>query len=138
VDGLDSASQPQVSPDLLKSEIGLFGQKKAQLAAMGLGNEGLATAAMVTRSDVTGVDIINSIAVGNKAAAIAAYFSTNVISSNMSEVFATSSSSRALNATLTQSIANSFPPNITAVPEPSLVLALFWGGCLLLVHRRRA
>jgi hypothetical protein len=55
VDGLDGACQTQASPDLLKSEIGLFDQKKAQLAAMGVDNEGLATAAMVTGSDVTGV-----------------------------------------------------------------------------------
>ncbi len=55
MDGLDGASQIQASPDLLKSEIGLFDQKKAQLAAMGVDNEGLASAAMVTGSDVTGV-----------------------------------------------------------------------------------
>ena len=55
MDGLNGASQTQASPDLLKSEIGLFDQKKAQIAAMGVDNEGLATAAMVTGSDVTGV-----------------------------------------------------------------------------------
>ncbi len=33
----------------------MFDQKKAQLAAMGVDNEGLAAAAMVTGSDVTGV-----------------------------------------------------------------------------------
>lgn len=55
MDGLNGASQTQASPDLLKSEIGLFDQKKAQIAAMGVDNEGLATAAMVTGRDVTGV-----------------------------------------------------------------------------------
>jgi hypothetical protein len=55
VDGLDGASQTQASPDLLKSEIGLFDQKTSQLTAMGVDNEWLATAAMVTGSDVTGV-----------------------------------------------------------------------------------
>ncbi|MEI8123535.1 MAG: hypothetical protein WCI20_16050 [bacterium] len=55
MDGLNGASQAQASPYLLESEIGLFDQKKAQLAAMGVDNEGLATAPMVTGSDVTGM-----------------------------------------------------------------------------------
>ena len=55
VNGLDGAFQIQASPDLLKSEIGVFDQKKAQLAAMGVDNEGLATAPMMTGSNVTGV-----------------------------------------------------------------------------------
>ena len=55
MDGLDGASQAQAGPYLLKGEIGFFDQKKAQLAAMGVDDEGLATAAMVTGRDVTGV-----------------------------------------------------------------------------------
>jgi hypothetical protein len=95
-------------------------------------------AAARTGAMTSGVDIINSIAVGNKATAIAAYFSTNVIGSNVPGVLATSSSAGAINAALTQSITNSLAVNITAVPEPSSALALLLGGCLLLVHRRRA
>jgi hypothetical protein len=52
---LDGACQIQASPDLLKCKIGLFDQKKAQLSAMGVDNDGLATATMVTGGDVTGV-----------------------------------------------------------------------------------
>ena len=55
VDGLDGASQAKERPDLLKGEIGLFGKEKTHLAAMGVDNEGLAAAAMVTGSDVSGV-----------------------------------------------------------------------------------
>ena len=86
----------------------------------------------------SGVDLINSIAVGNKAAAIAAYFATNVIGSNVPGVLATSSSSGAINAVLTQSISNSLTANIVAVPETSSAIALLLSGCLALARRRRA
>ncbi len=86
----------------------------------------------------SGVDIINSIAVGNKAAAIATYFELNVVGSNVPGVVATSSSSGTINAALAQSISNSLTANITAVPEVSSAVALLLSGCLALTRRRRA
>jgi hypothetical protein len=86
----------------------------------------------------SGVDLINSIAVGNKAAAIAAYFATNVIGSTVPGVIATSGSTGAINAALTLSITSSLTTSITAVPETGSAIALLLSGCLALTRRRRA
>ena len=55
MDGLDGAFQGEPDADFLKGEIGLFGKKKTHPAAMGVDDEGLAAAAMMTGSDVSGV-----------------------------------------------------------------------------------
>jgi hypothetical protein len=55
VNGLDGAFKSKAGPDLLKSEIGLFGQEKTHFATVGVENDGLAAAAMMPGSDVSGV-----------------------------------------------------------------------------------
>jgi hypothetical protein len=87
---------------------------------------------------LSGVDVVNSISLGKKAADIAAYFSANVIGSSRAEITATSKTSNSIDANLTQVLATSLAGGITAVPEPSAAAALIMGGSLLLMRRRRA
>ncbi|MES2659932.1 MAG: DUF1194 domain-containing protein [Verrucomicrobiota bacterium] len=92
---------------------------------------------------VSGVDLINAIAVGNKASSIAAYFSAEVIGSALEGVAATSTTSPindALTAALTAEINQSVAMGnmaTTAVPEPSTAFALMTSlGFMLLLRRR--
>jgi hypothetical protein len=55
VDGLDGAFQGESDADFLKREIGLFLQEQAHVAAMAVENKWLATAAVMTGSNVTGM-----------------------------------------------------------------------------------
>lgn len=105
------------------------------------------TSTQATRDAVlaSGVDVINSIALGNKATTIAAYFSTEVIGSTFTGVTATSSSSginAALTAALTQEISNTVNMGAfgggTAVPEPNTAVALMTGLGFMLILRRRS
>ena len=102
--------------------------------------------AQATRDAVlaSGVDVINAIAVGNKATAIASYFSAQVIGSTLSGVTATSSTSgvnATLTAALTQEISNTVNMGAfggaTAVPEPNTAFALMTGLGFMLILRRR-
>jgi hypothetical protein len=54
VDGLNGAGQIQLNADLFEGEIGALCQKRAHLAAVGVDNDGFATAAVVAWSNVTG------------------------------------------------------------------------------------
>jgi hypothetical protein len=89
----------------------------------------------------TGVDLINTIALGNKATAIAAYYTTNVIGSTVTGVTATASTSP-INATLTTTLTSGLTQNvgagITAVPEPSAAFGVLFGISLLIIRRHRA
>lgn len=87
----------------------------------------------------SGVDLINSIALGNKAAAISAYYSTNVIGSTVSGVTATSTAS-AINGALAGALATGLSGNVgvAAVPESSSAMLILIGTCLALGYRRRA
>ena len=87
---------------------------------------------------LSGVDVINSISLGKKAADIAAYFSANVIGSSRAGMTATSNTSNSIDANLTQMLTTSLAGGITAVPEPSAAAALIVGSSLLLMRRRRA
>lgn len=102
--------------------------------------------AQATRDAVlaSGVDVINALAVGNKATAIASYFRAEVIGSTLTGVTATSSSSginAALTAALTQEISNTVNMGAfgggTAVPEPNTAFALMTGLGFMLILRRR-
>ena len=91
---------------------------------------------------VAGVDLINTIALGgNRAAAIASYYTTNVIGSTIPGVNATSSTSR-LNQTLAPTMVNilaqNVGSNIVAVPEPDSSLGLLSAIGLVLLRRHRA
>ncbi len=55
MDGLDGALQGEPDADFLKREIGVFLQQKAHVAAMAVENDRLATAAVMTGCNVTGV-----------------------------------------------------------------------------------
>lgn len=103
--------------------------------------------AQATRDAVlaSGVDVINAIALGNKASAIASYFSSEVIGSSLSGVAATSGTSAlsaALTGTLTTQISNTVNMGVlggaTAVPEPNTAFALITGLGFLLIIRRRS
>ncbi|MEO5913959.1 MAG: DUF1194 domain-containing protein [Luteolibacter sp.] len=89
----------------------------------------------------SGVDLINAIALGNKATAIASYFSTDVIGSTLSGVAATSTTSPVntlLTAALTTEITGSVSMGASAVPEPHTALALMTGLGFMLILRRRS
>lgn len=89
----------------------------------------------------SGVDLINSIALGNKAAAIAAYYTSNIVGSTVSGVAPTSTTSAingALAATLTTGLSENVAASVSAVPEPSSAVVIVMGACLALSRRRRA
>ena len=90
-----------------------------------------------------GVDVINSLALGNQAASINDFYAANVIGSTIPEIPATSTSSAlggdlglAMTSALGQSIQASADSSITAVPEPGRMLALVTGIMFLLKRRR--
>jgi hypothetical protein len=89
----------------------------------------------------SGVDLINTIALGNKAADIAAYFTTNVIGSTVTGVTATASTSPinpTLTTTLTSGISQNVVVGLTVVPEPSAAFGVLLGISLLIIRRHRA
>lgn len=89
----------------------------------------------------SGVDLINTIALGNKAAAIADYYTANVIGSTVSSVAATTATS-AIDGTLAAALTNGLSSNVVAsvsvVPEPGSAVGIVMGACLALFRRRRA
>jgi hypothetical protein len=89
----------------------------------------------------SGVDLINSIALGNKAAAISAYYAANVVGSTVSALPATSTTS-AINSGLATIFGTGLTGNVnagvSAVPEPGAAMLVLLGACLMLRHRRRA
>lgn len=91
----------------------------------------------------SGVDIINSIALGNRANTIASYFASNVVGGEVNGIDG-SSSTASLNGTLESFLANHMQNSIqgaavASVPEPSSAICLISGvGFLLLARRRRA
>jgi hypothetical protein len=91
----------------------------------------------------SGVDLINAVTLGNRAAAIEGYYATNLIGGEAGGVVATSSSSaingglaNLLGAQVSTSIDGGAAASISAVPEPSAALGLLSGLALLLVRRR--
>lgn len=89
----------------------------------------------------SGVDLINSIALGNKAAAISAYYAANIVGSTVPGLAATSTTS-AINSGLATifgtGLAGNMNAGISAVPEPGSALLVLVGTCLVLGCRRRA
>ena len=105
---------------------------------------GAAVAAASNNALVSGVDLINSIALGNRAATIEAYYASYVIGGEAGGVVATSSSSPingALGGLLTTQVSGGVTAgaaeSLTAIPEPSSSLALLSGLALLLIRRRK-
>lgn len=101
-----------------------------------------AVAASSAGALANGVDIINSLALGNQAATINAFYASNVIGTTIDGVAATSSSSdfngaldATMNSMLTQTVQTGADTSITVVPEPGRMLALVTG--IMLLMRRR-
>jgi hypothetical protein len=90
----------------------------------------------------SGVDIINTVALGNRASSVANYHASNVVGGEVGGI-AGSSSTAALNGTLDSFLANHMQDAVqggavASVPEPSSALCLISGiGFLLLGRRRR-
>jgi hypothetical protein len=91
----------------------------------------------------SGVDLINAMTLGNRAAAIESYYATNLIGGEAGGVVATSTSSTVdgglaslLGSHVSGSIDGGASASISAVPEPSAALGLLSGLALLLVRRR--
>lgn len=92
----------------------------------------------------SGVEMINTIALGNRAAAIENYYAANVIGGEAGGVVA-SSNAAPVNGALGGLLANQVSggvaagasESLAAVPEPSSSLALLSGLALLLIRRRK-
>jgi hypothetical protein len=105
------------------------------------------TAGIVAARDgslASGVDLINSLAFGNRSGAIEDYYAANVIGGDAGGVVATSGTGT-LNGTLADllagqvasSVGGGASASISAVPEPSAALGLLSGLGLLLIRRKR-
>lgn len=106
-------------------------------------NAAAAAAASSTSALTAGVDVINSLALGNQANSINNFYAANVVGSTITGVAATSTSSgfnNTLGLTLTSSLGQSIQTtansSITAVPEPGGMLALVTGILIVLKRRR--
>lgn len=108
-------------------------------------NTASAVSASSSSSLTSGVDMINSIALGNQAATVDAFYSANVIGSTIPGAPATHGSSL-INGTLAANLGSMLTSTvqtgantaiITAVPETHTSLALAAGILLLLKRRRR-
>lgn len=107
-------------------------------------NSAAAVSTASTSALASGVDIINSLAIGNQAQAIDAFYASNVIGSTLDGVLATSTTSP-LDATFASTVGSAFNQTVqtgasasaTAVPEPDVMLSLVSGMIILLKRRRR-
>jgi hypothetical protein len=102
-----------------------------------------ASAAASGNALASGVDIINALALGNRADRIEDYFAANVVGSTIDGVPATIGTSRlnntlatAMNSMITETVQTSATISVTAVPEPSMVYGLL-PAALLLLRRRK-
>jgi hypothetical protein len=102
------------------------------------------TAAARDQALASGVDAINVITLGDRAAALENYYSTHVVGGETGGVVATSSSSaidQALGGILADRMSGHVgagaAASLTSVPEPSTALALISGLALLACRRRR-
>lgn len=122
-------------------------ESAVQLIEIAEGNKPKAgTAAAVAASSASalaaGVDIINSLALGNQADTINTFYTANVIGSTITGVGATSTSSdlggtlaTTMMAQLTQTVQTGADTSIKTVPEPGRLLALITG--IMFLMRRR-
>jgi hypothetical protein len=103
-----------------------------------------AAAAASQAALISGVDLINALALGNQAAMIADFYAENVIGSTLDEVAASASTSPvngALSDVINQMIGGTVETgaqvSLNAVPEPSPLIGLLSASLLLLIRRRR-
>lgn len=107
-------------------------------------NAATAVSASSATALASGVDVINSLALGNQANSINTFYAANVIGSTIEGVTATSTESALNNAldltltsSLTQSIQTTADSSITAVPEPGRMMLALVTGIIFLLKRRR-
>jgi hypothetical protein len=107
-------------------------------------NSAAAASASSSGALASGVDLINSLALGNQAAAIDNFYAANVIGSTIEGVAPTSTTSpingllaSTMNGMLGESLQTGATASITAVPEPGTLLGLIPATLLLLKRRRR-
>ena len=93
---------------------------------------------------LAGVDIINSLALGNQASAIDNFYAANVIGSTIPGMIATNSTAPLNNSLATTmvgmlsgSVQAGATTSITAVPEPGPIFSLMASILILLKRRRR-
>ncbi len=116
-----------------------------EIATAGLPSANLAAATATSSSNAlaSGVDLINSLALGNFSNTIESFYSANVIGSTIQGVAATSSSS-AINGTLVTNMNGIFNEtvqtgaavSVSTIPEPSAMFGLIPVTLLLLKRRR--
>ena len=103
------------------------------------------TAAAAASQDalISGVDLINALALGNQSAMISDFYANHVIGSTIDQVAATTSSSPingSLNTVIDQMIGNTVDAgaqvSLNAVPEPATWIGLLPASLLLLIRRR--
>ncbi len=106
-------------------------------------NSATSTAVSSAYALASGVDIINSLAIGNQADAIDAFYANNVIGSTLDGILATNTTSPANNSlatiltdSLNQTMQTGANTSITAVPESGTMLSLATGIIILLKRRR--
>ncbi len=116
-----------------------------EVASAGLPSSNLAasTAASSANALASGVDLINSLALGNFASSINSFYAANVIGTTLPGVAATSSSS-SFNGALPTTMGGIFQETVqtgatistSTVPEPATLLGLLPATFLLLIRRR--
>lgn len=107
-------------------------------------NTASAASASSTGALTAGVDLINSLAMGNQANSIDSFYTANVIGSTIEGVIATSNTSplnnslaAAMSSMLTATVQTGATASITAVPEPGVIFSLMTATIILLKRRRR-
>lgn len=92
----------------------------------------------------SGVDLINAIALGNRADQIEGFYAANVIGGETGGVLATTSTSEIdgslgsiLAGQISGSVNGAAVESLASVPEPSPVIAILSGLSILLIRRRR-
>jgi hypothetical protein len=92
----------------------------------------------------SGVDIINTLALGTFANSIESFYAANVIGSTIPGVPATSNSSplngtlgNTINTLITGTVQTGASTSISSVPEPTTLAALLPATLLLMIRRRR-
>lgn len=102
------------------------------------------TATKSSNALASGVDMINALALGNRANAVDNFYTANVIGSTINGLSATSTSSQfngalasTISGLMTDSVQAGAAVSVNAVPEPSTLLGLIPATLLLLRRRKR-
>jgi hypothetical protein len=117
-----------------------------EIATAGIPSNSMAAAAASSSANAlnSGVDIINTLALGTFANSIESFYSANVIGSTIPGVTATSNSSplngtlgNTINNLITGTVQTGASTSISSVPEPTTLAALLPAMLLLMIRRRR-